>query len=158
MALSQVQQEGWDSTFILSLLAVCGVAACLFLFIEGRLDTPLLDLTLFRRLLYNSGTCAAFILGVFFYSSSFLAVLYMQLGLDYSVQQSALALTPGAAAMIICALVAGWLVDRIDPRIPMTIGPPHSGTSVISCSPPTAARRWAISPGPTSGAASAWAF
>ena len=122
VALSQVQQEGWDSTFIISLLAICGVAACLFLFIEGRLDMPLLDLTLYRSVLYNSGTCAAFILGVFFYSSSFLAVLYMQLGLDYSVQQSALALTPGAAAMIICALVAGWLVDRIDARIPMTIG------------------------------------
>ena len=122
VALSQVQQEGWDSAFILGLLAICGVSACLFLFIEGRLDIPLLDLTLYKRLLYNSGTCAAFILGVFFYSSSFLAVLYMQLGLDYSVQQSALALTPGAAAMIICALVAGWLVDRIDPRIPMTIG------------------------------------
>ena len=122
VALSQVQQEGWDSTFILSLLAVCGISALLFLVIETRLDMPLLDLTLYRRLLYNSGTCAAFILGVFFYTSSFLAVLYMQLGLDYSVQQSALALTPGAAAMIICALVAGWLVDRIDPRVPMTIG------------------------------------
>ena len=122
VALSQVQQEGWDSTFILSLLAICGVAACLFLFIEGRIAIPLLDLSLYRRLLYASGTCAAFILGVFFYSSSFLTVLFMQLGLDYSVQQSALALTPGAAAMIICALIAGWLVDRIDPRIPMTIG------------------------------------
>ena len=122
VALSQVQQEGWDSMFILGLLAICGVAACLFLFVEGRIDMPLLDLNLYRRLLYNSGTCAAFILGVFFYTSSFLTVLYMQLGLDYSVQQSALALTPGAAAMIICALVAGWLVDRIDPRIPMAIG------------------------------------
>jgi DHA2 family multidrug resistance protein len=122
VALSQVQQEGWDSTFILSLLAICGVAACLFLFIEGRIAIPLLDLSLYRRLLYTSGTCAAVILGVFFYSSSFLTVLFMQLGLDYSVQQSALALTPGAAAMIICALIAGWLVDRIDPRIPMTIG------------------------------------
>ena len=122
VALSQVQQEGWDSTFILSLLAVCGAAAGLFLFIEGRIDIPLLDLDLYRRLLYSSGTCAAFILGVFFYTSSFLTVLFMQLGLDYSVQQSALALTPGAAAMIICALIAGWLVDRIDPRIPMAIG------------------------------------
>ena len=77
VALSQVQQEGWDSTFILSLLAICGVAACLFLFIEGRIAIPLLDLSLYRRLLYTSGTCAAVILGVFFYSSSFLTVLFM---------------------------------------------------------------------------------
>ena len=71
VALSQVQQEGWDSTFILGLLAVCGISALLFLVIENRLDMPLLDLTLYRRLLYNSGTCAAFILGVFFYTQQF---------------------------------------------------------------------------------------
>jgi DHA2 family multidrug resistance protein len=122
VALSQVQQEGWDSSLIVSLLAICGAAVPLFLFIESRSHSPLVDLRLYTHLRYSSGTLMALILGVFFYGSSFLVILFAQLVLDYSVQQSALVLIPGSVAMIVAAYTAGWLVDRFDPRLPMLLG------------------------------------
>ena len=122
VALSQVQQEGWDSGFILALLALCGLAVPLFLLIERHTATPLIDLSLYRGLLYTSGTLVAIIMGVFFYASSFLIILFAQLVLDYSVQQSALVLIPGSLAMIIMSYAAGHLVDRFEPRVPMLVG------------------------------------
>lgn len=122
VALSQVQQEGWDSSFILTLLTLCGLAVPLFLLIERYTAAPLIDLRLYTRVLYTSGTLVAIILGVFFYASSFLVVLFAQLVLDYSVQQSAFVLIPGSITMIVTAFMAGWLVDRFEPRLPMLMG------------------------------------
>lgn len=122
VALSQVQQEGWDSPFILTLLALCGFAVPIFLLIERYSSHPLIDLSLYTRLVYASGTLVAIVMGVFFYASSFLIILFAQLILDHSVQQSALMLMPGAVAMIIAAYTGGWLVDRFEPRVAMLLG------------------------------------
>ncbi|WP_089721241.1 DHA2 family efflux MFS transporter permease subunit [Candidatus Entotheonella palauensis] len=122
VALSQVQQEGWNSPFILTLLALCGLAVPVFLIIESYSANPLIDLSLYKRLLYASGTMVSIIMGVFFYASSFLVILFAQLVLDYSVQQSALMLIPGSVVMIIAAYSAGWLVDRFEPRLAMMLG------------------------------------
>jgi DHA2 family multidrug resistance protein len=101
---------------------VCAGAVSLFLLIELRTTTPLLDLRLYTSLRYISGTLIAAALGVFFYASSFLVVLFAQLVLDFSVQHTALVLIPGSCTMILVALLAGWLVDRSEPRLPMLLG------------------------------------
>lgn len=122
VALSQVQHEGWDSAWILTLLGVCGLAIPLFVVIETRVATPLINLNLYTRLVYVSGTLVTLIMGVFFYASSFLIILFAQLVLDLSVQQSALVLIPGSFAMISTAFLSGWLVDRFEPRGALLLG------------------------------------
>lgn len=122
VALSQVQREGWDSPLIMTLLGLCGLAVPVFLVIESYSSSPLIDLGLYKSLLYTSGTIVAIIMGVFFYASSFLIILFAQLVLDYSVQQSALMLIPGSIAMIMAAYTAGWFVDRFEPRMAMMLG------------------------------------
>ena len=122
VAFSQVQREGWDSPLILILLAMCGAAVPVFLVIESRIANPLIDLSLYKKLLYASGTVVTIIMGVFFYGSSFMVILFAQLVLDHSVQQSALMLIPGSIAMITAAYIAGWVVDRFEPRIAMMLG------------------------------------
>ncbi len=122
VALSQVQQEGWDAPLILTLLALCGLAIPVFLLIEHYSSNPLIDLQLYRSVLYASGTIVTLVMGVFFYASSFLIILFAQLVLDHSVQQSALMLVPGSIAMIMAAYTAGWLVDRFEPRLAMLLG------------------------------------
>ncbi len=122
VGLSQVQQEGWDSPFILTLLTLFGLTVPLFLLIEWRTENPLIDLSLYTRWLYVSGTLVILIMGVYFYASNFLVILFAQLVLDYSVQQSALILIPGAITMISAAFISGWLVDRFEPRVPMLLG------------------------------------
>ncbi len=93
-----------------------------FLVIESYGANPLIDLGLYKSLLYTSGTIVTIIMGVFFYASSFLIILFAQLVLDHSVQQSALMLVPGSIAMIMAAYTGGWLVDRFEPRLAMMLG------------------------------------
>jgi DHA2 family multidrug resistance protein len=122
VALSQGQREGWDSSFILALFALCSLAFLLFIVIERRTATPLVDIRLYTRSLYVKGTMVALTMGLFFHGSTFLTVLFSQLLLDYSVQLTALALLPGAFAMVLTTPFVGWLLDRTDGRIPMVIG------------------------------------
>lgn len=122
IALSQGQREGWDSALILTLFAICGTAFALFLLIERRSATPLVDIRLYRRSLYVKGTLVALNMGLFFHGSTFLSVLFAQLLLDFSVERTALALLPGSLAMVLTTPLVGWMLDRIDGRIPMLIG------------------------------------
>ena len=122
IALSQGQREGWDSALILTLFAICGASFPLFLLIEWRSMTPLVDIRLFRRSLYVKGSLVALSMGLFFHGSTFLSVLFAQLLLDFSVERTALALLPGSIAMVLTTPLVGWMLDRIDGRIPMLIG------------------------------------
>jgi DHA2 family multidrug resistance protein len=122
IALSEGQQEGWGSSYILTLLAVCGTALVLFLLIEQRVAAPLLDLSLYASVRYISSTLVALTMGVFFYASTFLIVLFAQLLLDFSVQNTALALMPGAVAMVLTSPLVGWIIDRAEPRLAMLVG------------------------------------
>jgi DHA2 family multidrug resistance protein len=122
IALSQGQRQGWQSPFIVALLTACGAAFILFIWIEQRIATPLVDLRLFRRGLYVKGTLVALAMGLFFHGSTFLSVLFVQLLLDYSVSLTALALLPGSIAMVLTTPVVGWMLDRTDGRVPMLLG------------------------------------
>jgi DHA2 family multidrug resistance protein len=122
IALSQGQREGWDSALILTLFAICGTAFGLFLLIEWRSTTPLIDIRLYRRSLYVKGTVVALTMGLFFHGSTFLSVLFAQLLLDFSVERTAFALLPGSMAMVLTTPLVGWMLDRLDGRIPMLIG------------------------------------
>ena len=122
VALSQGHREGWDSALIVSLFAICGAAFITFLLVEWRAAAPLVDLRLFRRSLYVKGVLVALSMGLFFHGSTFLSVLFAQLLLDFSVQRTALALLPGSIAMVLTTPLVGWMLDRLDGRIPMLIG------------------------------------
>ena len=122
VALSQGQREGWDSSRIVMLLTVCTIALIFFIVIECRAVTPLVDIRLYQRKLYVKGTLVALTMGLFFHGSTFMSVLFSQLLLDFSVQQTAFALLPGSIAMVLTTPIVGWMLDRIDGRIPMVIG------------------------------------
>ncbi len=122
IALSQGQREGWDSPFIVTLFAVSSVSLLLFVFIESRHATPLVDIRLYTRSLYVKGTLLALTMGLFFNGSTFLTVLFSQLLLDFSVQMTALALLPGSLAMVLTTPLVGWMIDRTQGRFPMLIG------------------------------------
>jgi predicted MFS family arabinose efflux permease len=130
VALIQGQRDGWDSALIMLLLAMSSGALGLFLLIEWRTTAPLLDLRLYTNLRYISSTFVAVAMGVFFYASTFLTVLFAQLLLDLSVQNTALALLPGSIAMVLTSPLVGWIIDRSEPRGAMLLG---LGFFAVSC-------------------------
>lgn len=122
VALSEGPQEGWEASFILMLLGIFAGSLLLFLVLEARAPAPLLDLRLYTSRRFIGSALVALTMGVFFYASTFLIVLFAQLLLDYSVQNTALALLPGSMAMVLTSPVVGWMIDRSEPRFAMLVG------------------------------------
>lgn len=122
LALSNGQREGWDSTPIVALFGLCSVALALFLWIEPRVATPMVDLRLFRSPQYAVGIVLCLIAGAMFNGGPFLLSLFLQRVYDLSVQDAAMIMFPSSAFLVLCTPLAGWASDRIDARYLMTLG------------------------------------
>ncbi len=112
---------GWGSARILSFFAVAVIALTVFLLYEPRRREPLVDLRFFRSLPFSGATLTAVsamgALGGFL----FLNTLYLQEVRGYRPLIAGLFLLPMAAAMAVCAPVAGRIVARRGTRIPLLV-------------------------------------
>ncbi len=116
LALSQGQKEGWTSNFILILFVMFFVGLALFIFIELRSKTPLLDLRLLKFRNFSAGFVANILFGVSYYPALFLLPLIVVNVLLYTPFQAGVLMVPGSFVMAAAMLLAGWLADRYDAR------------------------------------------
>ena len=112
---------GWGSARILSFFAVVVIALAGFLAYEPRHPEPLVDLRFFRSLPFSGATVTAVsamgALGGFL----FLNTLYLREVRGYRPLVAGLFLLPMAAAMAVCAPLAGRMVARRGTRMPLLI-------------------------------------
>ena len=112
---------GWESPRILFFLAVAVIALAVFVGYERRRREPLVDLRFFRSLPFSGATVTAVsamgALGGFL----FLNTLYLQEVRGYRPLAAGLFLLPMAAAMAVCAPLAGRMVARRGTRMPLLI-------------------------------------
>jgi EmrB/QacA subfamily drug resistance transporter len=105
-------------TFLVSLLV--GVA---FAWWEHRAAAPLLPLTLFASRVFSAANLVTFLvyagLGVIMFSLG----IVLQVGAGWSPMQAGLSLLPVTVLMLVFSGQAGALMDRVGPRLPMTVGP-----------------------------------
>jgi predicted MFS family arabinose efflux permease len=122
LALSNGQRDGWDSTPIVSLLIIFGLALGVFLLVEPHTKTPIVDLRAFRSPQYAIGIGLCFIAGAMFNGGPFLLSLFLQRMYDFSVQDAAMIMFPSSAFLVLLTPISGWASDRIDARYLMTLG------------------------------------
>jgi DHA2 family multidrug resistance protein len=122
IALSQGQDEGWDSRYILSLFTIAGITFFLFLLIEYTVRDPVVDITLYKNVVYVGATFVGILLGLGLFSSMFLVPLFIQDMLEYTAFQTGLLMLPGALATGVILPFAGKLSDRINPRFLVSVG------------------------------------
>jgi len=108
-----------------TLLALLGGLLCLSLFIawELRVPSPVLDLRLFRyNRVFAFSNLAALINYSATYAISFFLSLYLQLvkGLDAQIAGTILVAQP--VVQVLLSPAAGWLSDRIAPRLVASLG------------------------------------
>src|SRR6266536_1005054 len=121
-ALIEANSKGWTSAEILSLFGLSVLAIAVFIVLELRQRTPMLDLSLFRNRTFNGANLTMMLValsmfGVFFYVS-----LYVQGILGYSPVQAGASFLPMTLCIIFVAPVAGKLSDRIGSRWLMGVG------------------------------------
>jgi EmrB/QacA subfamily drug resistance transporter len=122
-AIVNGNEVGWLSLQTLGMLAVAAGLMVLFLWIEARVRSPLMPLSLFR--LRNVAT--ANVVGILWAASMFawffLSALYLQLVLRYSPLQVGLTFLPANVIMAAFSLgLSAKLVMRFGIRGPLAIG------------------------------------
>lgn len=122
LGLNQGEEWGWASFPILALLVGAVVLLAAFVFLEGRVTHPMLDLQLFRRLPFSMTALSAIINYIGIFSSIFLMPYYLIQGRAFSSAQAGLILTAQPLVMAVVAPISGTLSDRIGTRIPTVLG------------------------------------
>ena len=122
IALSNGQREGWGSSSIMTLFAICGVSFVAFLVIEPQVKTPMVDLGVFKSPPYVLAFVLSLIAGAMFSGGPFLLSLFLQRLYDLSVQQAAMIMFPSSAFLVLCTSFTGWASDRMDHRPLMMLG------------------------------------
>jgi EmrB/QacA subfamily drug resistance transporter len=121
--LIESSQVGFNDRSVIIALATGVVVLILFLFIESRLSSPMLPLTLFRSRTFAGTNLLTFLLyaalgGTFF----FLPLNLIQVQ-GYSPTAAGAVLLPFILIMSFLSRWAGGLVSRYGPKLPLVVGP-----------------------------------
>jgi EmrB/QacA subfamily drug resistance transporter len=120
-AVIQGPSYGWVSAPIRALFAVSLLALGLFVAVERRRAEPLLELRFFRSAPFTGACVTAVLSFVVLAGFLFVITLYLQQVHGDSPLRSGLALLPATAVMALAAPVAGHLMAKRGPRIPLVL-------------------------------------
>jgi EmrB/QacA subfamily drug resistance transporter len=121
-ALIEANNFGWTSPTIIGLFATAAIATALFIVVELRSSSPMLDLSFFRNRTFAAAATVAGLVSFGMFGVFFFLTLFLQNVQGYSALQMGLRSLPMTGAIIVMAPTAGWLAGRIGPRIPMAVG------------------------------------
>jgi DHA2 family multidrug resistance protein len=134
IGLSQGQREGWASGYILGLFAMAMLAFVVFFLVELSSANPFIDLGVYKRLSYAMATVIFILQGIGTFGATFLIPLFFETVQDYSALQAGAILVPMALVVAMVLPVSGRIADRVDARIPISIGVVFSVLSLYSLS------------------------
>jgi len=128
LAISEGENWGWGDTKTVGLLVLGAIALVAFVLVELRVAEPLIDVRLFRHRGVWTAHIAALAFGFAMFGTFILVPTLLQLptvlgyGFGKTVSEAGLYLLPTVAAMVVSGVVAGVLVRRIGPKVPLIIG------------------------------------
>jgi DHA2 family multidrug resistance protein len=121
--LDKGQEDDWFSSHF---IVVCGVlvvtAFAAFLYREFTAEHPILDLSLFRNRNFATTQFVMLIIGAALYATTVMIPQFLQELLGYTAQQAGMALSLGGLALILLFPIAGFIGQKVDPRLMITIG------------------------------------
>ena len=113
---------GWHSDFIITCFVFAAVSLAIFLYIDLRIEDPLIDLRLLKDFNFSMANIVFFIFGFGMFGSTFLLPLFLQTSLGYTALQAGMVFLPIGMVQAIMSPISGALSDRINPKVPALIG------------------------------------
>lgn len=113
---------GWTSNFIITCFGIAFVSLVVFLTAELTVKHPIVDLRILKNRNFGLANIMLFIFGLAFFGNSFLLPLYLQNSLGYTALQTGIMFLPVGLIMMVMSPIAGWMTDRLNPKIPIFIG------------------------------------
>ena len=121
IALMQSQTGGWSSSATLSLVAIGILLPYLLFKVERKTPHPIFDLAIVLKRSFLSGVSCIFCNQLLIMVSVFWAI-YFQVILGFSPTKAGLFSFIANAPILLAPPIAGYLVDRVGPRVPVRIG------------------------------------
>ena len=122
LGIIQGNDWGWTSPVILGLFAAAAAILGVWIWWELRTSSPLFDLRLFRKRTFAAASSAIMTVDTAMMGTSFMLVIFMIAMMDYTELKAGLAIAVLPAAVLVLTPIAGWLTDRIGPRVPAVAG------------------------------------
>ena len=122
LALNQAHNWGWTSLQTLGLIFSGLILFGLFVYLEGYVSNPMIDLRLFKQRVFTLSVTSAVINYICVYAVVFLMPFYLIAEREFSPAQAGLILTAQPIVMAIIAPLSGTVSDRIGTRIPTVLG------------------------------------
>ncbi|HLH21730.1 MAG TPA: DHA2 family efflux MFS transporter permease subunit [Chloroflexota bacterium] len=117
LGLNQGHAWGWASPAILGCFAVAFGAMAVFVAIERRVPSPMLDLDLFRVRCFAAAIGSAILNYLGAYTVVFLLPFYLLQARDLTPSQTGLVLSAMPVVMVVAAPICGALSDRFGSRL-----------------------------------------
>ncbi|CAD6011150.1 MFS transporter [Agreia sp. COWG] len=128
LAIGEGQKWGWGDGKTVGLLILGAVALVVFVVVELRVKEPLIDVRLFQHRGVWTAHVVALAFGFAMFGTFILVPTLLQLpsalgyGFGKSVSEAGLYLLPTVVAMVLSGVLAGILIRKIGPKIPMIVG------------------------------------
>jgi EmrB/QacA subfamily drug resistance transporter len=116
LALIRGNDEGWSSALIVALFVGSVLALVAFVAIEMRRESPMLDLSLFRKPSFAGASIVAFVLSASMFAMFLYIVLYIQNVLGYTPFEAGVRFLPLSIVAFFMAPLAGRLSTRLPAR------------------------------------------
>ena len=120
--LLEAPTRGWSHPLVYGSMSAGVVLAVAFGFVELRRRHPLLDVRLFRRPDFATGSATITIFFMAMLGFFFVIMQYIQLVMGYSPLQTAFALSPLMVPMLTLTALSHWYLPRLGLRLVVFIG------------------------------------
>jgi EmrB/QacA subfamily drug resistance transporter len=129
--LQRGNAEGWGSTVIVSALSGAALALVLFVLVERRRESPMLDLRLFRKPTTSGASVAVLAMATGVFAMLLFLTLYLQNILGYDALEAGLRLLPLTVGAFFAAAIGARLGERLPLAALLGVGLTLAGTGLL---------------------------
>lgn len=122
LGLSQGKEWGWTHPGVMGMLALCIVSGAIFIFLELKIEHPLVDPSLFSIRLFSMALAAAVTLFISLFSLVFLMPFYLKHPGGFSDAAAGLILMTPFVFLLGGSPIFGSLYDKLGSRLLCTLG------------------------------------
>src|SRR5262249_45402976 len=121
--LDRGEQKDWlSSTEIVTYAVLCGLGFYLFIVHLWLAEQPFITPAIFLDRNFSLCLVIMFLIGIVLLATSALLAPYLQTFAGYPVATAGLLMAPRGLGMMVAMMIAGRLVNRVDPRWLMFFG------------------------------------
>ncbi|KIF74292.1 tetracenomycin C resistance and export protein [Streptomyces sp. 150FB] len=121
-AIIQAPTWGWGSEKTWIFIAASLICFVLFAFWETKVKEPLIPMGLFRSVPLSAGVVLMVLMAIAFLGGLFFVTFYLQNVHGMKAIDAGLHLLPLTGMMIVASPLAGWVITKTGPRIPLAGG------------------------------------